>query len=234
MFERSCSKFGRLLRPRIPDTGSVRWGDLGRMTPLSQKFGYDRGGPIDRHYIEAFLARHATDVTGRVLEVKDGTYTRQFGGKRVAAGDVLDIDEKNPLATVIIDLNDARALPDAGFDCIILTQTLQLVFDVESAIANLHRSLKPGGVLLLTVPGITPVRTRTMSWYWSFTELAIVRLLDRRFAKSDVTVVTYGNLRSATAFLYGLGASELPADQLAKVDLDYPLIVCGRAVKTSV
>jgi SAM-dependent methyltransferase len=224
-------KVGRLLGRGAPPAGRTRWGDLGRAGPISRKFGYDRGGPVDRHYIEAFLARHANDVRGHVLEVKDGSYTGQFGGDRVIASDVLDIDDTNPKATIIVDLNDARTLPENSFDCIILTQTLQLIFDVESATASLHRSLKPGGILLLTVPGITPVRTQTMTWYWSFTELAVARILDKEFGPQDVSVVTYGNLRSATAFLYGLGATELSPEQLAYIDLDYPVIIGARAVK---
>src|SRR4029453_14668409 len=53
----------RLVRPA--------WlGTLRRTRPLSNDFGYDRGTPVDRYYIERFLARHQSDVKGRVLEVK--------------------------------------------------------------------------------------------------------------------------------------------------------------------
>ena len=39
--------------------------------PVSDHWGWDRGTPVDRYYIEQFLAEHAADVRGRVLEVKD-------------------------------------------------------------------------------------------------------------------------------------------------------------------
>jgi SAM-dependent methyltransferase len=224
----------RLLGRAAPRVGRVRWGDLGRASPISRDFGYNRGGPIDRFYIETFLRRHMADVHGHVLEVKDGSYTRLLGGDRVVKGDVLDIDEANPHATIVIDLNDAAALPSDVFDCIILTQTLQLIFSLDKALADLHRSLKPGGVLLLTVPGITPVRTRSMTWYWSFTELAIARLLGPCFPTGATDIVTFGNLRSATAFLYGLGGGELSADQLGHQDPDYPVIIGARAMKSGV
>ncbi|NIV33023.1 MAG: methyltransferase, partial [Anaerolineae bacterium] len=72
----------------IPPVGGVRFGGLRRVTPISQRFGYDRGRPIDRYYIEGFLAQHANDVRGRVLEIGDDSYTRQFGGNRVTTRDV--------------------------------------------------------------------------------------------------------------------------------------------------
>jgi len=220
-----------LRRGTGPRVGHVRWGDLARSKPISRRFGYDRGGPVDRHYIEKFLGAHAADVRGRVLEVKDSEYTRRFGGDRVTRADVLDIDAANPNATLIVDLDDAGALPGEAFDCIIITQTLQYVFDLGGAIANLHRSLRRGGVLLLTVPAITPVRTQSMTWYWSFTNLAVARLLKTQFAPEQVQTVAFGNLRSATAFLYGMGATELSQSDLDHEDADYQLIVAARAVK---
>jgi SAM-dependent methyltransferase len=219
--------FGQGLPPRV---GHVAWGHLGRSTPISRKFGYDRGGPIDRYYIERFLASHAADIRGRVLEVKDAAYTQRFGGDRVTRSDVLDLNEANTNATLIIDLNDAAALPSDGFDCIILTQTLQYVFDLASVIANLHRCLAPGGVLLLTVPAITRTLTQDMTWYWSFTDLSVAKLLEAQFSGA-VETLSFGNLRSATGFLYGLGMGELSEADLNHADPDYQLIVAARAVK---
>ena len=219
--------FVRGLPPRV---GHVAWGDLGRMAPLSRRFGYDRGGPVDRYYIEQFLATYQADVRGSVLEVKDAGYTERFGGDRVTRSEVLDINRENPHATLILDLNDASALPSDAFDCIILTQTLQYVFDLPPVLAHLHRSLKAGGVLLLTVPAITPVRTRDMTWYWSFTDLSVAKLLEADFpGRADI--VAFGNLRSATAFLYGIGMTELKSSDLDHADPDYQLIVAARAVK---
>lgn len=231
LLRRAARKLERAIGVGIPKVGAVRWGDLRKPKPLSREFGYDRGGPVDRYYIEAFLAPHSPAVRGRVLEVKDRGYTRKFGGERVTASDVLDVDRANPEANLVIDLNDASALPDHAFDCIILTQTLQLIFELENALTHLHRSLRKGGVLLITVPGITPVRTATMTWYWSFTELSLARLLLRHFSQSNMELRTFGNLLSATAFLHGMGASELRTEELDHIDRDYPVIVGARATK---
>jgi SAM-dependent methyltransferase len=142
-----------------------------RATPFSREFGFDRGMPVDRRYIEDFLARNADDVRGRVIEVKDDSYTHRFGGDRVFRSDVLDIEQANPRATIVDDLTSGARLPRDAFDCVILTQTLHLVFEVRAAVETVHRILKPGGAILVTVPGITQIpRADASSWYWSFTE----------------------------------------------------------------
>ena len=48
---------------------------------------------------ENFLAREASSIRGRVLEVGDNSYTQKFGGSRVTGSDVLHIVEGNPQAT---------------------------------------------------------------------------------------------------------------------------------------
>lgn len=232
----ALSRIKRLVRPlvrrdsRIP-VGSVRWGDFRRQQPICSNFGSSRGSPVDRHYIESFIAEHAGDVAGRVLEIKDAGYTRRFGGVRVERSDVLDINAANPAATIIGDLNDDGALEDGVYDCIIVTQTLQYLFEPAKALRHLHSALRHGGVLLLTVPGITPVRECGADWYWNFTDSAVERLLGELFAPSAVSVRTCGNVASATAFLQGLSAGELNDSELAAHDPAYQLLIVARAVK---
>ena len=116
-----------------PSVGHVDFGDLRRVRPLDDAFGFGRGTPVDRYYIDRFLTERAGDVRGRVLEIKDAAYTEQFGDGHVTHSDVLDIDASNPLATVVADLADAATVPDDTYDCVILTQTLQLVYDVRAS-----------------------------------------------------------------------------------------------------
>jgi SAM-dependent methyltransferase len=147
----------RWLRWRIfsRPPGQVRFGDLRRPRPLAPGFGRTRGGPIDRYYIEAFLDRHATDIRGRTLEIGDDTYTLRFGGGRVTRSDVLHVKTGNPLATIVADLARGDNLPSDAFGSIILTQTLHMIYDYRAVLQTVHRILKPGGVVLLTTPGIT-------------------------------------------------------------------------------
>jgi hypothetical protein len=72
--------------------------------PLSDCYGLDRGTPVDRRYIEAFVCARRDAIHGRVLEVQDNTYTTRFGADRVAESVVVDIDASNPRATLIADL----------------------------------------------------------------------------------------------------------------------------------
>ncbi|HEX8415747.1 MAG TPA: glycosyltransferase [Sphingomicrobium sp.] len=213
----------------------VKWGSLRRTTPFGRDFGYARGTPIDRFYIERFLSTHAEDVQGHVLEIKDPSYTRRFGGDRVSRSDVLDIDPGNQQATIVADLNAASALVDETFDCILLTQTLQLIYDFHAALRDLARSLKPGGVLLLTVPWITLIAHRELgeTWYWSFSQAAMKRLIEQHLPGAQVTIEAHGNVLAANAFLQGLGAEELTEAELRVRDPDYQLIVTVRAVKAS-
>src|SRR5688572_7108759 len=66
-----------LRRPVAPPPGQVRFGDLRRTTPTASDFGFARGGPVDRYYIESFLNKPRARIGGRVLEVGDDTYTRR-------------------------------------------------------------------------------------------------------------------------------------------------------------
>lgn len=212
---------------------TVDLGSLRRTTPISRHFGYDRGKPVDRHYIEDFLGRHAADIRGRVLEIGDNAYTVVFGGDRVTRSDVLHVDPAARGATIVGDLQEGGNLPSDAFDCVVLTQTLHLLFDLHAVVATLHRILKPGGILLVTAPGVSSVDSGEWggSWMWSLTAASLSRLLSGPFAENDVGVTTYGNVLTAVAFLHGLAEDELRREDYGVTDPHYPVIVAGRAKK---
>ena len=216
-----------------PPPGKVNAGDLHRLKPLSTEFGFDRGGAVDRHYIEKFLQQHAHVIKGRVLEIGDDYYTQKFGGANVSQPDVLHVDDSNKRATFIGDLTNAPQIPSNSFDCIILTQTLHLLYDVKSALHTCYRILKPGGTLLLTVPGITHIDHGEWkhTWYWAFTDKSIKRLLNEVFTEKPAMVQTHGNVYIATAFLYGLGLPEVSEKDLNHHDEHYQVIIAASAEK---
>jgi glycosyltransferase involved in cell wall biosynthesis len=216
-----------------PAKGLVRTGDFGSPMPISRDFGFDRGTPIDRYYIERFLERHALEIAGRVLEVGGDEYTCRFGGGRVTRTDILHVHEGNPRATIVGDLTDPAVLPENAFDCIVLTQTLHLIFDVRLAVARLHRALAPGGVVLVTAPGISQIDRGEWgkSWYWSFTTESLARLFTECFGPDDVTIEHYGNVFAATVFLQGLAVEEVETSKLDPLDKAYQVIVAARARK---
>jgi SAM-dependent methyltransferase len=223
------------LQYRTP-VSRARFGRLRRVTPMSREFGYARGTPIDRYYIENFLARQASDIQGRVLEIKDDSYTRLYGGSRVKISDVLDVAEDNPRATIVADLTRADHIPSDTFDCIILTQTLQLIYDVRSATHTLHRILKPGGVLLATFPGISYLSHKYCGdlWYWAFTQSSARRLFEEIFPATNLRVEAHGNVLAAISFLHGLAVEELRQEELDYRDPDYQVLIELRAVKPEV
>ncbi|HMQ29574.1 MAG TPA: glycosyltransferase [Chloroflexaceae bacterium] len=216
-----------------PAPGRVRLGDLRRLAPVSRQFGYDRGQPVDRYYIERFLARNAADIRGRVLEIGDDAYTRQFGGDRVARRDVLHVSADNPLATFVGDLTNADVLPSDSFDCFILTQTLHLVYDIPAALRTVYRVLRPGGVVLATVPGISQISADQWAdyWHWGLTSLSARRMFEELFPATHVSCEAFGNVLAATAFLYGLAAEELTPDELAHRDRQFEVTITIRALK---
>jgi SAM-dependent methyltransferase len=213
----------RLRRP-------ARLGAWSRLTPVSESWGFDRGTPIDRFYIERFLARQSADIRGAVLEVKDDGYTRRFG-RGVDTADVVDIDPANLRATIHADLADPRSIADGSFDCFILTQTLHLIYDVEAVVRHAHRVLRPGGVLLATVPVVSRLRGvgSESPDYWRFTPAACDRLFGATFGWAHTEVRAHGNLLAATAFLRGLASQELPRSRMEFDDPSFPVIVTVRA-----
>ena len=230
-FRRKLVRQVRSMKLR-PGIGSIEFGDLRRLTPISTDWGFERGTVIDRYYIDRFLTRHAADVHGRVLEIGNNDMTKKYGGARVARSDVLHVANSGPPVTIVGDLSDGAGIPADAFDCIILTQTLHLVYDVRAVLRTLHRILKPGGVALVTVPAITKISRFDMDrWgqYWSFTSKSARRLFEESFTEAEVTLDVAGNVLSATAFLQGIAAEELTPEELEYRDPDFETLIGIRA-----
>ncbi|MGH1571268.1 methyltransferase domain-containing protein [Methylobacterium sp. P31] len=227
-------RLGAILRRRSgrwpPQRRQVTTADIAGTRPISHDFGWDRGTPIDRFYVERFLAANAADIRGRALEVGDATYCRQFGKANVVQQDVLNVNPAARETTIDGDLATPGTLPDRAFDCVVLTQTLHLVFDFGGALAGLAQAIAPGGVLLLTVPGISPIDRLEWSncWFWSFTDRSLRRLADQYFPGWEVNIEQHGNIFAAISFLHGLALEEIDTEKLKPVDDAYPVIVTAR------
>lgn len=206
------------------------------VTPVSPDWGYDRGVPVDRHYIEAFLERHAADIAGVVLEVQEADYTQRFGRARVTRSEVVDLNAANPRATIVGDLRSLGHVGSAQFDCIILTQTIHVIPDMTAVLAECARLLKPGGVLLSTLPCASRVCLEygADGDFWRVTEAGARRLFATAFAPSRVEVRGHGNVAVTTAFLQGLALHELTPEQLAFHDPYNPTLVSVRATRAPI
>jgi len=209
--------------------GRIDFGDLARTTPISPHYGYQRGRAIDRHYIEEFLSRHRADIRSRVLEVATAIYARRYN-QQVTQVDELDL-HPGPGIAFAGDIGTEGLLPSDSFDCIIFTQTLQYVFEPAVAVAQLHRALRPGGVLLATIPVITQLEPGDEGWLWTFTPKVARRLFHDRFGAENCTIGIHGNAFAATCFLHGVVVEDVDPTMLDAVDECIPVLVTVRAVK---
>jgi SAM-dependent methyltransferase len=220
--------FDAMMRYLTRKNTTVSFNDLERNKPISAAYGVDRGTPIDRYYIEAFLQRNVHLIKGRILEVGDSYYSRRFTGGKAESFEVLHATPENKTATLIGDLTDTATLPKNSFDCFICTQTYNFIFDVGKAVEGTHYLLKPGGVLLATVSGISQISRYDMErWgdYWRFTTASVEKLFTPVF-KGRVAIENFGNVLAATAFLQGVSVEDLPDRALLDDnDPDYQLLI---------
>lgn len=207
-------------------TKEMAYTPLASLHPLSRKFGFDRGTPVDRFYIEGFLARHRCHIRGDILEVADDRYARMFG-KSIGKIDVLHALPTSG-ATIVGDLATGENIPASAYDCIILTQTLHCIYDYAAAAVNAIKALKPGGTLLVTAPGISQISRYDMDrWgdYWRFTDRSMTRFLQELSPSARITVETYGNVAAAKAFLDGAAVHEVEQAVLEHHDDDYQVLI---------
>ena len=213
-----------------------RWhNSLRTVHPIRRDFGWQSGQTIDRYYTEeVFLPKHSADIRGRVLEIGDRRYTERFGGTKVTKSDVLNVKAGDKATTIVGDLTSADHIATDSFDCAILTFTLQFIYDVRAALRTLNRILKPGGVLLIAVPGISQIaRYDDDNWgeYWRFTSRSARLLFEEVFQPESLTIRTHGNVLAALASLHGLITDQLPREEFNHHDRDDEVVITIRAVK---
>ncbi len=216
-----------LIRKKIVLSKPMFWNNFRTLDPVSRKFGFDRGKPIDRFYIEDFLKKHSTEIRGQVIEVGELIYTRQFGHD-VKQADVITAEPNSSGSVKITDLTKTATLPDSIYDCFICTQTLNVIYNFNDAIKGAHLLLKKEGVVLATVAGVCQIsRYDAERWgdYWRFTPMSIQKAFAEIFGEENVTVDYYGNCLAAISLLKGLASHELSAEELNHKDQDYPVII---------
>jgi len=213
----------------------VLFNNLSVANPVSDVFGLDRGTPIDRYYIDKFLGYNADVIHGRTLEIGDSLYSRRFGKDQVSNYEVLHAVQGNKKATIVGDLTDTSTLPENAMDCFICTQTFNFIYDVQKAVKGAHYLLKPGGVLLATVTGISQISRYDMDrWgdYWRFTTASLQRLFEPVFSGEQLRIESFGNALAACAFLQGVAVEDLPNPNLLDAnDPDYQVVLTVVASK---
>ena len=201
--------------------------------PVSRQFGCERGTAIDRYYIDRFLEQNSKHIQGDILEVAETTYTQMFTKKICSSKYLAFNPDPNPNA-IVGDLMKPETLPSGQFDCFICTQTFQYIEDIKKGIASVLQLLRPGGVFLGTMPGISQKSTTAKdNWYdlWRFNQKGIERNFIEMFGKNQVKTEVFGNVYVAAAFLYGLTLEDVPKKQLDLNDPDYEFLITVFAQK---
>ena len=189
------------------------------------------GTPVDRYYIEHFLHSEAKNIKGKVLEIAETRYTENLAQRR--SNRSITVDKAVNEHDIVDDVVTGKGLEDEQFDCVILTQTLPFIYDYRKAIDNLKRSLKPGGVILATLSGISQISRFDMDrWdYWRFTGLSSSKIFEEFFPPENISLREYGNALIATAFIQGIVVEQLKKYELDYYDKDYPVSICVKAIK---
>lgn len=210
----------------------IRFGTLRSLEPVDRDFGFNLGKPIDRYYIENFIYHNREFIKGDVLEIGEDSYTTKYATADFQL-QILNVEKKE--GGIQGDLETGKGLPCNAFDCIILTQTLPFVFDLNATIRNIHSMLKTNGVVLSTNPCISQISRYDMDrWgdFWRFTPLSLRKLFEQSFATDQIQVNHMGNALSATCFIQGIPAEKLSGRELDHIDDDYPVTLTLMAKKT--
>lgn len=190
---------------------------LSRTEPVSRGWGYERGTPVDRYFIEGFLKKESMKYPDMQLtfEVGEDTYSRKFFSN--ACHEILDYSKG-------MDLTIEGSIPSNRYDMFICTQTFHQIYDVKKAIQGSWDLLKDGGIMLATVCGTVTKQARNDEYkhFWGFTESSITRLMQEVYG-DNVAVTPYGNAMVATAFIQGLAAEELDPELMEVLDDDYTI-----------
>ncbi len=226
-----------VLGPRLTTTARClarglplpRWGNLRRTEPFSRQFGFERGTPIDRYYLDRFLDANRSLIRGDVLEIQYASYAKRFGTdlKRV---DTLDIEALHK-PTFLCDLADAGAVvPDASYDCFLLPNTLNHLSALDACLRQALRIVRPGGVILASTVGLVPLVSDVPD-YWRASAQGWREIAARAWPGCAVEVESHGNCLAATAAMMGLAHEELTQQELDAHDGRYPVLITIRCTR---
>jgi SAM-dependent methyltransferase len=189
-------------------------------------FVRDKSYTTGRLYIEQFLGRYAAECRGRFLEFGDPFFRYCFDPAAIERYDIVDV-APGPEVTIVADLQNCPEIASDTYDVVVCTQVLEHIANPFLAAAELHRILKPNGILLLTVPAAYPYHAVPRD-YWRYTRDSLQLLFGERF--DDLAIVGYGNKLVVVAAYWFWMRDHLPRRALMQPDPDSPtlLMVYGR------
>ena len=210
------------LRCMVRGLGIPRWGNLRRLQPFSMKFGWDRGSPIDRYYVDRFFERHRSYITGDVLEIDRSIYTRRYGHDlRIIQAFDIDPDCEDTLRCDLA--HSENVLSTEAYDCLLMPCSLSFLRELEPSLRNALRVLKPGGVILANAAGLLRIDKVSLD-LWRFSPAGWQELLSRIWPACEIVVEGEGNCLSVIAANLGISQEELTAEELDYTDELFPVV----------
>ena len=210
-----------------PSPGTVRFGDFGRLWPFSHRFGFDRGGPVDRYYLGQFVRSIRPVVRGRCLEIGGSLKNNWFYRFDVDEFRTLELKQSNIADDLVGDAADQGVLDPAAWDSILAFHVLEHCPNPFAVVTNMCAWLRPNGHACIVVPCAQRVHNYPGD-YWRFMPDGL-RVLFRDF--SEVNISTYGNPLTVVSSYLGLSHTELVAEDMDAVHPDYPVLACVVARK---
>ena len=185
-----------------PPVGKVRFGALRNTLPIK----VENGGlqSIVSWYSDHWIERHQPNLVGRVLRLgSSGPGLDALGG-----------------------------LDSEAYDSVVCVMQLQYAYDLTSAIREIRRVMKPSGVLLATLPGVTTAQGRPdADDFWRFTTLSARKLFETQFLPRSVEIEALGNVLTAVGALHAEAASEFSKQELVTSGPQHPVVIAVRVTK---
>jgi SAM-dependent methyltransferase len=193
--------------------------------PYSRNFGFGRGAPVGRYYIERFLRENADRVRGRCLEFGAPAYRALFpNAERYEVFSIIPGSEVNYLGDIH---HPGDEVPRNAFDTVICTQVFEHLAWPEKAARSILGLLRPGGVLLLTAPFINPVHYAPTD-YRRFTPEGLQLILEGAGFRIDAMDFG-GNALVSTGGLLGMVVEDFSQAEMDLKDPIYPWNILVRA-----
>lgn len=127
---------------------------------------------ITRPRLEAFLRAHATEAKTLDIGCGNDQYGELFPNRTT-----LDIEARPGVKVdIIADAHNLSQIKDNSFGVVLCTEVLEHLHTPSQAIAEFHRILKPGGLLLLSTRFIFPIHDAPGDYY-RFTKYGLRYLL---------------------------------------------------------
>ena len=210
-----------------PAVNTLDWGDLKRRFPICHQFGFTRGTPVDRYYLDKFISEIRHQVVGSVLEIGGVLQNKEIYQLSLATEyQTLELVFR-PGVTVVGDAHDSTVIMPESVDTILLFNVLEHCHNPWVVVQNIHSWLRVGGKCFCLVPNAQKLHSGPKD-YWRPLPDGMKQLF-QDFSEYNLHI--YGNPLTVLASFMGVAAEELSTQDLDDFHPDYPVSTCIAALK---